>query len=62
MKANTAFKKFMERGFIKVLESGSKFKAQDEAEKMTEKDASAQITKEDYKKKGKKAPRTKRED
>ena len=62
LKANTAFKKFMERGFIKVLESGSKFKAQDEAEKMAEKDASAQITKEDYKKKGKKAPRTKRED
>ena len=62
LKENYAFKKFLERGFMKIMESGSKFKAQDESEKMTEKDASAQITKEDYKKKGKKAPRTKRED
>lgn len=62
LKENYAFKKFLERGFMKIMESGSKFKAQDESEKMTEKDASAQITKEDYEKKGKKAPRTKRED
>ena len=62
LKENYAFKKFLERGFMKIMESGSKFKAQDESEKMTEKDASAQITKEDYKKKGKKAPRTKKED
>lgn len=62
LKENTGFKKFLERGFMKIMESGSKFKAQDEAEKMTEKDSSAQITEEDYKKKGKKAPRTKRED
>lgn len=62
LKENTGFKKFLERGFMKIMESGSKFKAQDEAEKMTEKDSSAQITEDDYKKKGKKAPRTKRED
>ena len=62
LKENYAFKKFLERGFMKIMESGSKFKAQDESEKMTEKDASAQITKEDYEKKGKKAPRTKRGD
>lgn len=61
LKENTGFKKFLERGFMKIMESGSKFKAQDEAEKMTEKDSSAQITEDDYKKKGQKAPRTKRE-
>ena len=61
LKENTGFKKFLERGFMKIMESGSKFKAQDEADKMTEKDSSAQITEKDYKKKGQKAPRTKRE-
>lgn len=59
LKTNPSFKRHLEKGFIKIVETDNKYKAQEEAEKLDQKDASAQKTPEDYQKKGKKAPATK---
>lgn len=58
---NPSFKRHLERGFLRIVETESKYKAQDEAEKMEKKDKSAQLTKESYKKRGRKAPATKKD-
>lgn len=60
LKSNLAFKAHLERGFIKIIETSDKYKAQETAEKMDQKDASAQRTAADYEKEGKKAPRAKK--
>lgn len=55
--ANVAFKEHLENGFLTIQESGNKYKAQEKAEVLDKKDKSAQLTEEDYKKSGKKAPK-----
>lgn len=60
LKENPSFKRHMERGYIKIVETDSKYKAKEEAEKLDKKDGSAQLTPETYKKRGKKAPATKK--
>lgn len=60
LKTNICFKNHLEKGFLKIVETSNKYKAEEVAEKMDSKDKSAQRTAEDYKKEGKKAPRTKK--
>lgn len=58
---NPSFKRHLERGFLRIVETENKYKAKEEAEKMDKKDKSAQTTKETYKKRGRKAPATKKD-
>ncbi|MGN0016193.1 MAG: hypothetical protein ACI37O_02505 [Candidatus Avelusimicrobium sp.] len=60
LKTNISFKNHLERGFLKIMETSNKYKAEETAEKMDAKDKSAQRTPEDYEKEGKKAPRTRK--
>lgn len=57
---NPCFKTHLEGGFVKIVETESKHKAQDEGDKMETEDKSAQITPKTYKKRGQKAPATKK--
>jgi hypothetical protein len=60
LKENPSFKRHLERGFVKIVETDNKYKAKEESEKLDKKDGSAQLTPEVYKKRGKKAPATKK--
>lgn len=57
LKTNIGFKNHLEKGFLKIVETDNKYKAEETAEKMGTKDKSAQRTPADYAKGGKKAPR-----
>lgn len=60
LKENPSFKRHLERGFVRIVETDNKYKAKEESEKLDKKDGSAQLTPEVYKKRGKKAPATKK--
>ena len=60
LKTNVGFKNHLEKGFLKIVETSNKYKAEEAAEKMKAKDKSAQRTPADYEKEGKKAPRTRK--
>lgn len=59
LKTIPCFIDHLEKGYLKIM-NVSKYKAQDEAEKMDNKDKSAQVTPEDYEKQGKKKPAKKK--
>jgi len=58
LEQNPVFKLHQSKGFVRIIKSGGTVAAEKEAESMSEKDNSAQLTEKDFTKKGMKPPKT----